>query len=129
MLRNENLPVWGREMMETNKTNFGLFGLYNKHTKLSKDGSYLTATVRGQSFKFLIKKRKRASGLKTSEYLIQLEPFKEYISSLYKVKKGYLFEYKEKIFLLEIQEKQVLISYLKAGDSWAVRRLAKRWEK
>lgn len=128
MLRNENLPVRGREM-ETKKINSGLFGLYNKYTKLSKDGSYLTLTAEGQSYKFLIKKRRRASGLKTSEYLIQLEPFKEYISSLYKVKKGYLFEYKEKIFLLEIQEKQAFISYLKAGDSWAVKRLAKRWEK
>jgi hypothetical protein len=127
MRESKSLPVGSRKAYET--TLFGVFRLYNRELELSTQGNYLLFLHRGQAFKFLVKRRKRKnSRLKSSLYLIQLEPSQEYISSLFETRKGYLLEYKKNIYLLRIEEERATLTFLRQGDVWTLERLAKRWE-
>ena len=61
--------------------------------------------------KFVFRKRKKATVNKPVDYLLQLQPQVEYISSLFPTgEEGlYTFDYKRKVFILKKNEYNVVI--------------------
>lgn len=73
-------------------------------------------TLQGSQFiaggkKFVMRKRKKATGNKPEMYLIQLEPF-QYVSSLFPAGEPglYTFDFQKQLYILKNEGNQVVIT-------------------
>ena len=110
--KKKNLPADQSQKAQLNFFSFWVDQLYHKKKILAKEANSLYFQEDNYNFKFYIDERKQFSGLKSQFFLIQLKPFKKYISSLYPLEDGYFLEFKGNIFTLRyFDDSHMLLEY------------------